>query len=242
MARRIFKAKRWQRQILLGAAAAVCVLVVFIIVGTSRERWLEVDDLKANMFEWRMSMSLAYSALIFLASTLAIGPINVLRRKSLSINNYWRRDVAFWAGVLALSHMVFGLTIHTDGLKLWTLWIMDMEMPGQLPFQQGWFGLANFTGLLQAVIIAMLLLISNDYMMKRLGIRRWKSLQRLAYIAFISIIVHGFSYQRVEFRGRIVQGIFLTFVIITVALQLIGFIATLQKQRQRELTAKTTTT
>ncbi len=224
---------RQRRHMILAGCAIICALIAYVLFGASPETWSD-GTVKAEMVEWRISIALAYSALIFLAVTLAIGPLNALRRRPLSANSYLRRDVAIWAGILALAHVPFGASIHTDDLRFWTLWFMDMPMPGSIiPIQTGWYGLANFAGLVQLGIITLLLFISRDVMMLSLGIKRWKTLQRLSYVALISILIHGFAYHRVENRDRATRFIFLAIIGLTILLQIAGFIITLRKRHQQ---------
>lgn len=70
---------RQKRHMILAIIAMGSVVVLFALFGYSQERWIDTDSLKAEMFEWRVSMVLAYTALSFLAVTLGIGPVNTLR-------------------------------------------------------------------------------------------------------------------------------------------------------------------
>jgi methionine sulfoxide reductase heme-binding subunit len=228
-------AVRQKRHITLAFIAMGSVVMLFVLFGFSRERWVDTDSLKAEMIEWRISMALAYTALSFLAVTLGIGPLNVLRRRPLSTNNYLRRDVGIWSGILALSHVVFGITIHTDGLNIWTLWVMDMAMPGYaIPLQQGWFGIANFAGIFQATLILLILVISNDVMILRLGLGRWKRLQRLSYAALLLILIHGFAYQRVENRDGLLRIVFLVLIGSAAMIQIAGFVTVMRKYKRQK--------
>ena len=62
------------------------------------------------------------------------------------------------------------------------------------------FGFANFTGLGAALLFLMLLGISNDLSLRILKARRWKSMQRWTYIAFLLTGAHGIAYQLIEKR------------------------------------------
>ena len=57
------------------------------------------------------------------------------------------------------------------------------------------FGLANYTGLVSALFIILLLIISNDYMLRKLKPGVWKNIQRLAYLLFVFAIVHCVYYR-----------------------------------------------
>ena len=62
------------------------------------------------------------------------------------------------------------------------------------------FGFANYTGAIATIIFLILLLISNDLSLRKLGTERWKSFQRWSYVAAGSTVIHGAAYQFVEKR------------------------------------------
>lgn len=102
-----------------------------------------------------------------------------------------------------------------------------------IPLQQGWFGIAKLAGLFQAALIVLILVISNDVMMLRLGVRIWKRLQQLSYAALLLILVHGFAYQRVENRDGLLRIIFLILIGAVVIVQIAGFTSIIRKYRHQ---------
>src|SRR5207245_2158383 len=62
------------------------------------------------------------------------------------------------------------------------------------------FGFGNYTGLIAALLFLLLLAISNDLSLRRLGSVRWKSLQRWTYAAVGLSILHAVAYQQIEKR------------------------------------------
>lgn len=230
---------RAQRHIQLGLLALASVALIFVLLGFSPERWVDHSGLKADWPRWRLSVALAYTALGFLAATLMIGPWQALFRQRPAANFMLRRDVAFWAGGLALAHMALGLFIHADGLKFW--WIFLTTRPtleNPLPLHYSWFGLANYTGLVTALLISLLLLISNNAVLKRLGVPLWKALQRLSYMVFALVIVHSFSYQIVEQRLWVLRLLVWAVLVITCVVQLAGVWAVLRKSGRKFAVSK----
>lgn len=226
-------AKRRQRHLQLALIASGCVLLLYALFGLSDEGWADhAEGPKAAMFEWRMSMALAYTAILFLGVTLAIGPVNALRRRPLAVNSYLRRDIGIWTGLLALTHVAFGASIHIDNFQFWTLWLKETSAAdGGWVLQGGWFGVANFAGLLQTILIVLILVISNDIVMLHLGMTRWKNLQRLSYLALGLIFLHGFAYQRVENRDTLLRVVFPTLIGCIAMIQVAGFITIMRKRR-----------
>jgi methionine sulfoxide reductase heme-binding subunit len=178
----------------------------------------------------RLSMATAYAGLIFLAVSLWIGPWNVLRRRPNPVSFDLRRDIGIWTGILAIVHTAIGLTVHLHG-RMWMYFFKGLH-PFKLQNTQ--FGFANFTGLGAALLFLTLLAISNDLSLRILKTRRWKSLQRWAYGAFLLTVAHGIAYQMIEKRHLVWVIVFAGFIIAVAAAQILGFV-----QVQRGLRAQT---
>jgi sulfoxide reductase heme-binding subunit YedZ len=168
----------------------------------------------------RLSMATAYAGLIFLAASLWLGPWNVLRRRPNPVSFDLRRDTGIWTGALATLHTAVGLTVHLRG-RMWMYFFKHLH---PLKLQNTQFGFANFVGLGAAVLLLMLLVISNDISLRALGVSRWKSLQRWTYAALALTAVHGIAYQLVEKRRFPWVLVFATIMIAVVASQILGFI------------------
>lgn len=171
---------------------------------------------------WRLSMGTAYASLALLAASLAIGPWNLLRRQPNPVSGYLRRDVGIWAGVFGIAHVVFGLQVHFVG-RMWLYFVPEAGASYRLPVRIDPFGIANWTGLFATVVLVLLLALSNDASLKKLGRDRWKSLQRWNYAGALLVVLHGALYQVIEKRGLGFVAACLVVVGVTVALQLAGY-------------------
>jgi len=180
----------------------------------------------------RLSMATAYAGLIFLAISLWIGPWNVLRRRPNPVSFDLRRDVGIWTGILAILHTIVGLTVHLRGRML--MYFFKRLHPLQLQNTQ--FGSANFAGLGAALLFLMLLTISNDLSLRTLKTRRWKSLQRWTYVAFLLTVAHGILYQMIEKRHVAWVLLFAAVTIAVAVAQILGFVLV---QRQMMTTRDT---
>jgi len=165
-------------------------------------------------------MATAYSSLLFLCVTLLLGPWNTLRRRPNPVSFDLRRDIGIWAGVLAILHTAVGLTVHLRG----RMWMYFFKQRHPLKFQTGFFGSANYVGLLSALLFLMLLAISNDLSLRALGLERWKTLQRWTYVAVGLAIVHGILFQLVEKRHLPWVLVFAILSLCIVAVQLTGVV------------------
>ena len=179
---------RSRRHLLLGlAATALCVLVDLLLAS---------DDLR-----FRLSMSTAYASLIFLSASLAVGPLRVLRGRHAPANIFLRRDLGIWAGALGLVHVAAGFTVHFRG-DMWKYFFVRLPTASDpLPLRLDAFGAAVYTGTASALVLLLLLALSNNWSLRRLGTRRWKSLQRWSYAGFALMAIHSAAFQVLESRA-----------------------------------------
>ena len=181
----------------------------------------------------RLSMATAYTGLILLAVSLWIGPWNVLRRRPNPVSFDLRRDTGIWTGILAVLHTIIGLTVHLRG-RMWMYFLKSLH---PLKLQNTQFGFANFTGLGAALLFLMLLAISNDLSLRALKTRRWKSLQRWTYIAFLLTGAHGVAYQFIEKRYFPWVIVFSAIMTAVAAAQFLGFVRVHSRLRAQTLSA-----
>ncbi|MBI5302113.1 MAG: hypothetical protein HY868_08255 [Chloroflexi bacterium] len=219
--------KRRNRHLILALIAAISIATIFSALGFSPEQWEDGSGRKADWLNWRLSLAFAYTALTFIVATFALGPLYVLRHRAPPANYMLRRDVGIWAASIAFAHIAFAVTVHAPGgWRIWWYWIQHLpNAHNPFPIQANLFGLANYIALAQAGILAMLLVISNNIALRRLGTRRWKWLQRTSYLAFAFIVTHALLYQTIEQRDALLRAPLIVLVAIAVAMQITGFIA-----------------
>ena len=181
----------------------------------------------------RLSMATAYTGLIFLAASLWLGPWNILRQRPNPVSFDTRRDIGIWTGILAIVHTAIGLTVHLRG-RMWMYFFKGLH---PLKLQNTQFGFANFTGLGAAVLFLILLAISNDFSLRTLKARRWKSLQRWAYVAFLLTGAHAIAYQLIEKRHALWILVFAAIMAAVAAAQFLGFIRVHGRLRAQRLSA-----
>lgn len=178
---------------------------------------------------FRLSMATAYASMGLLVFGLVLGPVNVLRRRPNPVSTNLRRDVGIWAGGVALLHVIVGLQVHLRGRML--EYFIDPRSRHALPIRLDAFGAANYTGLVAGLILVLLLALSNDLSLRRLGARRWKTLQRANYFGMGLIVVHGVIYQYVEKRQAYFVALFALLAVIAVGLQFAGYRETIRATR-----------
>lgn len=189
---------------LLIAFAAVALSFLFMKLFPKRD------------FISRVSIGTAYPALLLAAAALALGPWNVLRQKPNPVSFDLRRDLGIWAAIAALIHTAFGLNVHLRG-KMW-LYFADAHRR----LRHDAFGFGNYTGVLAAAVFALLLALSNDLSLRKLGAPRWKFLQQWVYAAVALTFVHAVLYQHVEKRVLPFRVLLYAVLLFILVLQLAG--------------------
>jgi sulfoxide reductase heme-binding subunit YedZ len=174
-------------------------------------------------------MGSGYAGLAFLGATLVLGPWNVLRNRSNPVSTDFRRDVGIWAGLLGLFHTIVGLQVHMGG-NFWLYFFFPPDRPHVLSLRYDPFGFANFTGLGATLVLLLLLGLSNNLSLRRLGSKNWKALQRWNYAGFALVAAHGVVYQLIEKRDLPFVGLFGAMILLAGAMQLAGY----RKSRKRK--------
>jgi sulfoxide reductase heme-binding subunit YedZ len=200
--------KRLVHHLILACLSGILTLTIFLSVESNH-----------TMFRW--SMASGYTGLALLGASLIIGPWNVLRGIPNPVNTNLRRDVGIWGGVMSIIHTVAGLQVHMSG-KFWLYFVFPNE--GHLvSIRYDLFGFANYTGLGIAIILLLLLSLSNDSSLRRLGLHRWKTLQRWNYAGFVLLMLHGAAYQFLERRAPGFIFLFAMMVLLVGMFQFSGF-------------------
>ena len=195
---------------------------VFLGLASCLLVWGFFGYLKTTDVKFQISMATAYGSLFLLASSLAIGPWNVLHQKANPLSSYLRRDISIWAGILGLVHVVAGIQVHMGG-KIWPYFFPGPDARYNFPVRLDWFGLTNYMGLVATVILVMLLCLSNNASIRALGGKRWKFLQRWNYVAALLTIFHAWVYQFIETRYVAYVVVMTIFALVVMCLQLAGF-------------------
>jgi sulfoxide reductase heme-binding subunit YedZ len=176
---------------------------------------------------WKPTLSLipfitytsGYLSVFLLAVSLLFGPINLILRRKNPISTYIRRDIGIYGGILGVVHSVVGLFMHFSG-KPWLYFVK--EVGDDLIIRSGNFGLANYTGLFGALILILLLIISNDYFLSKLRAVKWKNLQRFTYPMFLLVIAHSIFYRLNANKEDLIFFLYLPIFFIVLAFQLTG--------------------
>lgn len=188
---------------------------------------------KSTAVKFRWSMATGYVGLALLGATLATGAFNVLRNRHNSVSSDLRRDIGIWCGIISLAHVVIGLQVHMGNMLLY--FFREVGEAKRLVLRSDLFGFANYAGLIAALVLALLLALSNDASLRLLGSRRWKFLQRWNYAAIFLVVLHSLGYQITENRQLPYLFLFSVIVGAVLIIQFLGFRRQKQKSEYRSL-------
>ena len=166
-----------------------------------------------------LSFATAYAGLVLLAVALAIGPVNVLQRKPNPVSTDLRRDVGIWAALCGIAHTIAGLRVHMHGefARYFT------PAPGaHVDGGAKAFFTANYFGMAAAILLFLLLLLSNDVALRKLGVPLWKLLQRSTYVVLALVVFHAALYEKLEKRTSLLVIVSVVTVLGVLVLQLKG--------------------
>jgi methionine sulfoxide reductase heme-binding subunit len=160
-----------------------------------------------------------YIALVLLAITLALGPLNLILKRKNPLSTYFRRDLGIYGGALALVHSVTGLFVHLPG-RTWLYFLEEINNSYRIRLDK--FGISNYTGLAAALIILILLVVSNDLSIEKLKALRWKNIQRFSYVMFVFIVLHSILYRVGANNNHLIYYLYLPLFLTILCLQILG--------------------
>ena len=203
----------WSRRLLRHTALATITVVLLGVVYAG---------VPTDFILRRWNLATAYVGLGLMALSLLIGPWNLLRGRANPVSQDVRRDVGIWAALLGVAHTLIGLQIHMIGQSRLVYFFFPAGEAHRLPIRSDGFGFANYTGLGSTLILLLLLALSNDVALRRLGTGRWKSLQRWNYAGFALMTLHAIAYQVMGKRVVPVIVVFAGVIVVVLATQLAG--------------------
>ena len=205
----MYKTKRIRQHLAIGLCTILTILGIFFLM-------------EAKNIMFRVSMATAYASFALIGCSLALGPWNIFRNRPNPVHSDLRRDIGIWGGMLGIIHVVFGFQRHMGG-KFWLYFFYPEKESHLIPLRYDTFGFANYTGLGSTLVLILLLALSNNVSLRKLGTQKWKSLQRWNYVNFLLIILHGAAYQFLVKRSIAWVAIFLFMVVVVVIFQAGGF-------------------
>jgi len=203
----------WARRI--GRQAAI------IALGVIASGALVVAATERESLAFRVSLGTGYVSLALLAASLAIGPIRIAAGLRSPPSMDLRRDVGVCASLFAVAHVITGLQVHMRG-AMWKYFLDPNRGPVTVVPRLDAFGLANYTGIAATALLLALVAISNDFAVRRMGVARWKRVQRWSYAAAAFVVIHSVVYQLLDRRTTPFVVAFVAIVLPTLLVQITG--------------------
>lgn len=175
-----------------------------------------------------LTLAFGYLSLALIVLTLCVGTILLLWNKRNPVNLNIRRDIGIWAGISGILHVIFAFTLRFNGEIL--LYFID---PETLSIRTDRFGISNIVGAGATIILTLLLVTSNDYALRKLKGKRWKSLQRLNYLLAFLVILHTLLYQGISRRESVFTSITVFLILALLLIQTLGVWLYRAKEDQR---------
>lgn len=203
-------------------------LLAIITIGACYLTALVAPDLS---FDRVLLFGLGYTSMLLVGVSLLIGPLKLLKLRRNPLNIVMRRDIGIWAAL-------------TGGLHVLSLAVGKVSIGGQLLLQTsplpyvnalGLHTPANVAGLLALLLLALLLMLSNNTSMRLLGGKRWKTLQRLNYLLFALALGHTLAYQLMGESGWGIVALVLGLTLLVLVAQSIGFMLYRARQRATQI-------
>ena len=184
-------------------------LAVFIVVSLG----IAVASGPAAETADRLSIVSAYVCLFLLGIALLIGPFHAVRHGGPLVNSYIRRDTGIWAALTGLMHFYLANVLAMNYEYL-GIYVENALTPPSAEIRSVLYSWGTILGYVIAVLFIVLLGLSNDRMVRVVGLKWWKRVQRVSYLGFIFTCAHAFLFQALESRQALWIGVVL---IVTVA-------------------------
>lgn len=170
-----------------------------------------------------LSLATAYTAYLFLVAAMLIGPRNIVRSGRPIISSQLRRHLGIYSGLFAILHVIAGLNVHFHG-HIEYYFLQPRYNYHEYRLRGDAFGITNDIGALVTAAIILLVVLSNNFMLRTLGARRWKNLQRLSYPVFFGITLHAIIYQLIEHRSIMIVASLTAMAVLVVGAHVIGIV------------------
>ncbi len=165
----------------------------------------------------QLSIVSAYLCLFLLGAALLIGPFHAFREGKPLGNSYIRRDIGIWAALNGLLHFYLANVLSMNYEYL-GIYVENSPVPPSPEIRSELYRWGTILGFVIAVLFIVLLTLSNDWMVRKVGLKWWKRIQRLSYLGFLFTCVHAFVFQVLESR----EILWIVVVLLVTVLVLIG--------------------
>lgn len=213
------------------AVAAVLSLVLFLLFLSIRP--------EAGVHS--LNRSFADAAFVLLVLTMILGPLSRLAPGVRPLLT-WRHELGVWTILLAFGH----LYVILDGWVHWDItgfYLIPAERTGGVELIDRSFLMGNVMGAIALIYGLILLATSNRWALKKLG-KSWRYVQAASRVYILLIVVHSayFLFWHLsnlpDARPSVFSTPFLVLTALLYSMVILGFFATLNRNKRRLAAAR----
>ena len=171
----------------------------------------------------RLSIVSAYLCLLLLGAALLVGPSHAIRKCKPLTNSYIRRDIGIWAALNGLLHFYLA-NILAMNYEYLGIYVESAPAPPSPELRSELYSWGTILGYVIAVLFIILLVLSSDWMLRIVGLKWWKRIQRASYLGFLFTCMHAFVFQILESREAFWVVVVLLVTLLVIFVQGIGII------------------
>ncbi|MEI7556725.1 ferric reductase-like transmembrane domain-containing protein [Candidatus Chlorohelix sp.] len=177
-----------------------------------------------------LTLGTGYIGLLLVMVTLVMGPLNMLKVRKNPVNMISRRDVGIWAALNIIAHVLFTFALQIS----WGSSVLGLFLNDDGSIKTNLFGISDIFGLIGAITILFLLVLSNNYFLKKLKGKNWKNMQRFNYLLFAVALVHTLTQQINTGRGLLMSFVVIALAATVIVAQSIGYVTYQSRSQQRK--------
>lgn len=147
----------------------------------------------------RLSVGSAWLCMVVLCSALLIGPLRRSAGQQAPANIYLRRDLAIWSALQGFFHVYAGSLVSMNQDYIQGFVNTDLA-PWSAVVRDELFYWGAMLGFIVSLIYLMLLTVSSDRAMRKVGVDRWKKIQKSAHLVLWLTVIHAIAFQLLESR------------------------------------------
>ena len=130
---------------------------------------------------------------------MLIGPLNVWRDGKPLGNSYIRRDLGIWGALTGMLHF-FLANMLSMNYEYLGAFVENAGAPPSAAVRHQFYTWGTIFGYVVALLFIILMLLCSDFVLRKLGMKWWKRIQRSAYLVFLLTVAHAFLFQALESR------------------------------------------
>lgn len=182
----------------------------------------------------RLSIVSAYLCLFLLGGALIYGPVHALRDGRPIGNSPIRRSMGIWSALTGLLHFLLANVLAMNYEYL-GIHVENAAEPPTAEIRSELYSWGTISGYVVAVLFLVLTALSNDRMLRLLGMKRWKRVQRSSYVVFLLTCGHALAFQILETREATWVYVVLLVSLLIVSSQAFGLFANLKSRTTRAI-------